>query len=88
MEEERAQEQLINLLKVRRIGEHLIDLVELKKLMSGVKTDFEESHQSTPPEESFQQISDQKSIQQPDQSAQSTNSNFIKSLASSNKLIS
>lgn len=53
VEEERAQEQLINLLKVRRIGENLIDLVELKKLMSGVKADFEEG-QSSPPEESFQ----------------------------------
>ena len=36
VEEERAVEQLINLLKVRRIGESLIDLVELKKLMCGV----------------------------------------------------
>ena len=41
---------MINLLKVRRIGESLIDLVELKKLMCGVI--FEDDH-STPPEESF-----------------------------------
>jgi len=51
VEEERAVEQLINLLKVRRIGESLIDLVELKKLMCGVVF---EDEQLTPPEESFQ----------------------------------
>ena len=39
MEEERAQEQLINLLKTRRIGEYLIDLVELKKLMTGISVE-------------------------------------------------
>jgi len=33
-EEERAAEQLVNLLKVRTIGEHMVDLVELKKLMA------------------------------------------------------
>ena len=49
MEEERAQEQLINLLKTRRIGEYLIDLVELKKLMTGIKVDFDDDQLS--PEE-------------------------------------
>ena len=33
IEEERAVEQLLNLLKVRIIGEHMVDLDELRRLM-------------------------------------------------------
>ena len=40
---------MINLLKTRRIGEYLIDLVELKKLMAGIKVDFDDDQLS--PEE-------------------------------------
>ena len=40
---------MINLLKTRRIGEYLIDLVELKKLMTGIKVDFDDDQLS--PEE-------------------------------------
>ena len=55
---------MINLLKTRRIGEYLIDLVELKKLMAGIKVDFDDGQLS--PEEDpdcsnpIEEISEQK----------------------------
>ena len=59
MEEERAQEQLINLLKTRRIGEYLIDLVELKKLMTGISVEEVGQLSQLDDAESSNQMNDQ-----------------------------
>ena len=90
MEEERAQEQLINLLKTRRIGEYLIDLVELKKLMAGIKVDFDDDQLS--PEEDpdssnpiNEEISEQKITSRQESLKSSTF--IVRHYGSNNKLI-